>query len=302
MLSPIIAIFISFTTTAVILKFRHLHDHLTSDSDFSSPQKIHLMAVPRIGGISVLFGLIAAFITNYINDPSSSKVEILLLISLIPTFAIGLCEDITKNISIRMRLIFTAVSALIAIVILDINISRVDIPFIDSVLITPYLSIPLTIFAITGLTNSYNIIDGFNGLATVIGICNLLAIAYLALIMDDIVLMYLCLNFIGGLIGFLLWNYPKGLVFLGDGGAYVLGFWLAIISILLIQRHQDISAWFVILVNVYPILETLFTIFRRKIYRRRSPGQPDGIHFHTLIYRRVLSKKKIKYLHTESEC
>jgi UDP-N-acetylmuramyl pentapeptide phosphotransferase/UDP-N-acetylglucosamine-1-phosphate transferase len=75
---------------------------------------------------------------------------------------------------------------------------------------------------------------------------------------------------------------------LGDGGAYLIGFWIASLSILLVSRHSEISPWFALLINGYPILETIFTIYRRKIHQGKSPGLPDGIHFHTLIYRRIL--------------
>jgi UDP-N-acetylmuramyl pentapeptide phosphotransferase/UDP-N-acetylglucosamine-1-phosphate transferase len=93
---------------------------------------------------------------------------------------------------------------------------------------------------------------------------------------------------IGAILGFFIWNYPRGLIFLGDGGAYLIGFWIAASSILLVTRHSEISPWFALLVNGYPIMETLFTIYRRRIHQNKNPGMPDGIHFHTLIYRRIL--------------
>jgi UDP-N-acetylmuramyl pentapeptide phosphotransferase/UDP-N-acetylglucosamine-1-phosphate transferase len=79
---------------------------------------------------------------------------------------------------------------------------------------------------------------------------------------------------------------------LGDGGAYLIGFWIASLSILLTYRHQEISPWFALLINGYPIMETLFTIYRRRIHQKKSPGQPDGIHFHTLVYRRILMNNR----------
>jgi len=91
-------------------------------------------------------------------------------------------------------------------------------------------------------------------------------------------------------LGFFIWNYPRGLIFLGDGGAYLIGFWIASLSILLVSRHTEVSPWFALLVNAYPIMETIFTIYRRSIHQNKNPGLPDGIHFHTLIYRRLLTK------------
>lgn len=135
----------------------------------------------------------------------------------------------------------------------------------------------------TGLANAYNIIDGFNGLASMVGIITLLAIAYMGFLFFDPTIIYLSLVMAGAILVFFIWNYPRGLIFLGDGGAYLIGFWIAALSILLTCRHQEISPWLALLINGYPILETLFTIYRRRFHQGKGPGQPDCIHFHTLI-------------------
>jgi UDP-GlcNAc:undecaprenyl-phosphate/decaprenyl-phosphate GlcNAc-1-phosphate transferase len=85
-----------------------------------------------------------------------------------------------------------------------------------------------------------------------------------------------------------------GYIFLGDGGAYLIGFWIGVLSILLVNRNPQISPWFPILINLYPTTETLFSIYRRKIIRKSSATQPDGLHFHMLIYRRL-----VKWITTE---
>jgi len=107
-----------------------------------------------------------------------------------------------------------------------------------------------------------------------------------ALVGDDLVFTS-ALAMIGALLGFLAWNYPKGKIFLGDGGAYLLGFWLAELSVLLVARHPEISPWFPMLLLVYPIFETLFSMYRRKVIQGQSPGQPDRMHLHQVIYMRL---------------
>jgi UDP-N-acetylmuramyl pentapeptide phosphotransferase/UDP-N-acetylglucosamine-1-phosphate transferase len=89
-------------------------------------------------------------------------------------------------------------------------------------------------------------------------------------------------------LGFFFWNFPHGLIFLGDGGAYFLGFWVAETAILLIHRNHDVSALFPLLACIYPIFETLFSIYRRVVVRARPAGMPDGIHLHSLVYRRIM--------------
>jgi UDP-N-acetylmuramyl pentapeptide phosphotransferase/UDP-N-acetylglucosamine-1-phosphate transferase len=93
---------------------------------------------------------------------------------------------------------------------------------------------------------------------------------------------------IGAIGGFFFWNYPRGLIFLGDGGAYMIGIWIGALSILLVTRNPLVSPWFALLVNAYPIFETLFSMWRRKVHQGKNPVMPDGAHFHTLIYRRIM--------------
>ena len=281
------AFFSSFIATLLIIRYQHLHSHFSADSDLSGPQKFHKNIVPRIGGVSIATGLVLAISIKAWSHPETNN-ELTLLLCATPTFFIGLIEDLTKKISVRKRLFFTAISAGLFIYYLQVYINRLDIPIINEVLVIPFFGIIFTIIAITGLANAYNIIDGFNGLASMVGTITLLAIAYIGFVFLDLTIIYLALVMVGAILGFFIWNYPRGLIFLGDGGAYLIGFWIAILTILLVSRHQEISPWFALLINGYPILETLFTIYRRKIHQGKSPGHPDGIHFHTLIYRRIL--------------
>ena len=287
MSSLLVAFFSSFIATLFIIRFKHLHQHFSADSDLSGPQKFHTHAVPRIGGISIAVGLFIATLFR-LKSPSPPSLEIILLVCAIPTFAIGLTEDLTKKVSVRLRLLFTAIAAALLVYLVPLQITRLDIPYIDLLFTIPIVSAVLTIFAITGLANAYNIIDGFNGLASMVGVITLLAIAYLGFILADPLLTHLSLIMAAAILGFFIWNYPRGLIFLGDGGAYLIGFWIASLSILLTYRHQEVSPWFALLINSYPIMETLFTIYRRRIHQGKSPGEPDGIHFHTLVYRRIL--------------
>ena len=282
------AFFSSFIATLLIIRFQHLHSHFSADSDLSGPQKFHKFSVPRIGGISIATGIFAATLFRLQSNPGST-IETTLLVCTIPTFAIGLAEDLTKKIGIKTRLIFTAIAASMAAIYLGAQINRLDVPGIDCLLAIPGIGMLFTIFAVTGLANAYNIIDGFNGLSSMVGIITLMGLTYVSYAVGDPLMMYLSLVMAGSILGFFLWNYPRGLIFLGDGGAYLIGFWIAIITVMLVARHQNISPWFALLINAYPILETLFTIYRRKIHQGKNPGLPDGIHFHTLIFRRILN-------------
>ena len=289
----LIAFFISCITTILIIRTQKFHRRITGDFLMDGPQKFHTNSVPRIGGIGIALGLSFAILFN-LRSASDTNFSCTLLLCASPVFMIGLAEDLSKRISIKTRLLFTAIGAFMATILIGAQIPRLDIPGVDFLLTLPTLSILLTIFAITGVSNAYNIIDGFNGLSSMVAIITLLALGYVSIILGDSLIASLSFTMASGVLGFFIWNYPRGLIFLGDGGAYLIGFWVATLSVLVVARHSEVSPWFALMINGYPILETLFTIYRRKIHQGKSPGQPDGIHFHSLIFRRILNSKVIK--------
>lgn len=283
------AFFSSFIVTLFIIKTQKLHGVFSADHNLEGPQKFHKKIVPRIGGLAIGLGTYLAIVLEVKNYAQLEEEAFFVFCSL-PTFLIGLTEDITKNISVRARLIFTALSALLATLFLGAEIRSLDIPLLGYVYAIPGIAILFTIFAITGLANAFNIIDGFNGLSSMVGIISLVALGYMGIQFGDGLIIFLSFTMAASILGFFIWNYPRGLIFLGDGGAYLIGFWIATLSVLLVCRHEEISPWFAVMLNAYPILETLFTIYRRKFHQGKSPGHPDGIHFHSLIFRRILNR------------
>lgn len=293
MISLLAAFFTSFIVTILIIRTQKLHGGISGDRDFDGPQKFHTAVVPRIGGLGIGLALFASIAINYQSSPDGPQ-RMLMLFCALPAFGIGLTEDLTKKISVHTRLLLTAFGATLAATFLNARITGLDIPFIDLAFSISAVSIIFTVFAITGLANAYNIIDGFNGLSSMVGIITLLALGYMGIKLNDPFIFSLSFSMAAAIMGFFLLNYPRGLIFLGDGGAYLIGFWVGTLSVLLVNRHPEISPWFAVMVNAYPIMETLFTIYRRKFHQGKSPGHPDGIHFHSLIFRRILSPGSIK--------
>ena len=288
MLELLIAFFTSLGINTLIICTQALHGAYSADSQLSGPQKFHSKPIPRIGGLGISIAIFTS-ITSYQKNPEAIQ-GLFALFCALPVFGVGIAEDISKKISVRTRLIFTAIGAFLFTYLFNVSVQSLGIPGMDLLLLMPIVSIGFTIFAITGVANAYNIIDGFNGLSSMVGIISLLALGYMGVLFDDRLIMLLSLTMASAILGFFVLNYPNGLIFLGDGGAYLIGFWIAILSILLCARHPEISPWFALILNAYPILETLFTIYRRKFHQNKSPGHPDGIHFHSLIYRRVVNR------------
>ena len=262
---------------------------LLADHDFSGPQKFHSVAVPRVGGIGIVAGLVVAagFVALSTGD-NGGLTGLMLLACAIPAFAFGLIEDMTKSVSAAWRLVATAASATLAFWLLDAQVRHTAIPGLDWVVSYGFGALVVTVLAVAGIANSVNIIDGFNGLASMCVMIMLAGLAYVAFQVGDPLIGTLALAGIGAVLGFFIWNCPAGLVFLGDGGAYFLGFFVAELSILLLVRNPAVSPVFPLLVCIYPVFETLFSIYRRRFLRAVPPSMPDGIHLHSLIYRRVL--------------
>jgi len=289
MILTLISLFTSALTCFLIIHLNFLHK-ITSDPVGKGPQKFHKKPVPRIGGLGIALGLFASWLFLKLKGDSFSKEFFLFLISAIPAFSGGILEDLTKSGRIKIRLFLTLLSAGMGAFLLDSLITRIDVPFIDFFLKLFPISFAFTVFAVSGICHAINIIDGFNGLSGMVSLIILTSLGYVSYLTGDSFLLSLCLSAGGAIIGFLVWNYPYGLIFLGDGGAYLLGFLIAEISVLLVNKHPEVSAWFPMMLCVYPVTETLFSIYRKKFLRKMSPALPDGLHFHMLIYKRIVKQ------------
>ena len=279
----------SATLTMVLVSLAKGSWRQSSDHDLHGPQKFHAVPVPRVGGLGVAATMLAAaFYADWRSDLPALHSALVLMFCALPAFATGLLEDVTKAVSARWRLLATALSGGLAIWFLDALIQQTHIPGLDWIVSWPLGAVCVTVLAVAGIANSVNIIDGFNGLASMCVVIMLAALAYVAYQVGDTLVATLALAGMGAVMGFFIWNFPAGLIFLGDGGAYFLGFLVAELSILLLVRNPVVSPIFPLLVCIYPVFETVFSIYRRRFLRALPPSMPDGIHLHSLIYRRVM--------------
>ncbi len=288
MLAIVVAFVVALVITLLLVRRAQVVGGSALDVDTAGPQKFHSTPVPRVGGIGIVAGIGLAVAAVSWRAPRTGEMGALLLACGIPVFAGGLIEDLTKRVTPLQRLLLTAVSAALAAWVLDAALVRTTIPGLDWLVSFAAGSIVATVFAVAGVANAINIIDGFNGLASMCVAIMLAALAYVAHQVGDPVVGVLALAGIGAVFGFFLWNFPAGLIFLGDGGAYFLGFWFAELAVLLLVRNPTVSPLFPLLVCIYPVVETLFSIYRRRVLRAMPPSMPDGIHLHSLIYRRMM--------------
>ncbi|GAA5030710.1 glycosyltransferase [Massilia kyonggiensis] len=214
----------------------------------------------------------------------------LLLVASLPAFLAGLIEDFTKQVSVRMRLMATALSALVASGLLGATVTELDIWGVDTLLAFMPFALLVTAVVVAGGSNAINIIHGFNGLSSSTIVVMAPGLAAVALLCGDQLVANLGVLCIGATLGFMALNYPRGKLFLGDGGAYFLGFWVSEMAVLLLVRNPSVNAWQVLSICAYPVIEVLFSIYRRRFIQKVSPGAPDALHLHTLVYRRLVFK------------
>jgi len=275
----------SFALCVLLVLTKRWHGALTMDHT-EGVQKFHTAPTPRIGGVPIVLGLIVAW------GKATADIQALLtpiLFAGMPAFIFGVLEDITKRVGVMQRLLATMASGLLAWWITDYSLTRLDIWGLDWLLQFTLVSALFTAFAVGGVANSINIIDGFNGLASTMSSLAFVGFALIAWQVGDVQLAGVALVLAACVWGFFWVNWPLGKIFLGDGGSYFIGFSLAWVAVLLIERNPGVSAFAALLICSHPIIEVLFSIFRRKI-KKMNPGHPDRLHFHSLVKQRYVRR------------
>jgi UDP-N-acetylmuramyl pentapeptide phosphotransferase/UDP-N-acetylglucosamine-1-phosphate transferase len=290
------ALIVSVAASLLIVLSQKQHGSLSHDHDLDGVQKVHRAAVPRIGGLAVVTGILSGLLAFRQMDAAAADTAsygdiFLLLAASLPAFVAGTIEDVTKRVTVRARLAATVLSAVIASAILGATLTRLDLWGIDTLLAVTPLAIMITAVVVSGGSNAINIIDGFNGLSASTVVIMGAGLAAVALQYGDMFVATLGALCIGATLGFLALNYPFGKLFLGDGGAYFLGFWLSEMAVLLLVRNPSVNAWQVLAICAYPVIEVLFSIYRRRVIQNVSPGTPDALHLHTLVFRRLVARQ-----------
>lgn len=275
----------TFLICQAIVLTRDWHGKHTMDG-LNGIQKVHGTPTPRIGGIAVALGLVI----GWIFAPDNIKIILgPMLVASIPAFLSGIVEDISKRGVVAERLFATFASGLLAWWLTGYSITKIDVFGFDSLLHFAPISILFTAFALGGVANAVNIIDGFNGLASGAVLLSLATLGLIAFKAGDADSAKVCFVIGGVIAGFMLVNYPYGKIFLGDGGAYLLGFLLGWVAVLITARNPNVSPWAPLLACGYPILEVLFSMARRRA-RTHQLGRPDRLHLHSLIWSRITRK------------
>ncbi len=283
----------ALTSLLIIVWFARTKTQRFKRNDTSAVQASHLNPTPRIGGLAIIVALIVAAALSHSADNWTTFV--LFLVSAMPVFVVGLAEDLGYSASPRRRLLAATVSGAVFIALIGQWVLRTGILGLDTALHWSPFAVAFSLFLAVGISHAFNLIDGLNGLAGFTAFAASLALATIAHQSALTEHRDILLAISAAIIGFLVFNFPFGKIFLGDAGAYAIGHLLVWMSISILWNAPDVSPFAMLLIFFWPIADTLLAITRR-LSLGKPIAQPDRLHFHQLIMRGVeiglLGRKK----------
>ncbi len=262
------------------------------DDQFRKPQAFHKFPTPMIGGIGIFISLLIIFcVLFFLKDIVLFEY---IYISIL-FFILGFIDDLKININPNIRLILMIVLLIFFVQYNNFYIEATGIEFLNNWLSdSKYFSLIFVCLCFLFIINGANLIDGYNGL---LGIHSLIIFINLFLINyfnENSNLVNLLFFTILILLIFLKFNFPKGKIFLGDGGSYLLGALLAATAISTSIANPTISPFYFCILLFYLFFEVFFSFFRKLIKEKISPVHPDKKHLHMLIYKTLLKKNNDK--------
>ncbi len=240
--------------------------------DIPDARKVHTQAIPRVGGIAMVAGSVISILL--LADLDQQIVAI--IVGFLVIWMFGLWDD---KCDLNYKVKFLGQLLAVVIVVTWGGVVVNTFPFVDGYL-PDYLAIPLTIFALVGITNAINLSDGLDGLA---GGTSLISISIIALLAYDAggdMVVIVSMAVAGSILGFLRHNTYPARLFMGDTGSQFLGFSLGVLVIVLSQSiNSAMSSLIPLFILGLPILDTL-AVMGQRIYERQSPFAPDKNHIH----------------------
>ncbi len=249
---------------------------------YSPLQKIHKGFVPPIGGLIIFF---STYLFSYFFNEGSILFKWYVFLPSLSIIIIGFIEDFGGKVSPFIRLLVIFIGSFIFCYYS--SLPSLEIWFIGD-LINQNKIIQVLFYSIclTGLSNGVNMIDGMNGLAGFTILSMIFSIFTIIISLDlsrDHLTLIISLAI--SILVFLFFNFPFGKIFLGDSGAYWLG-WLIGIIVINIYSNNSLNTWGAVIILFYPSMEVIFSTFR-KIFSYKSPFEADLQHLHLKLYFKI---------------
>lgn len=265
----------------------------TSRGSLLQHHHTHTGIIPRIGGLGMVLGLAAAYLFCffYLDErDNQSLIHYAVFAGGVAAFLLGFIDDV-RPMGARVKLLAQIIIALLAHNA-GLDVERITIPFLNVVVELGVFSIFVTVIWIVALMNLINLIDGLDGLAGGVGLMLMCLLAYLAYQENVVFSALLALGMVGAILGFLFHNFPPAKVYMGDSGAYLIGYVIAAISLLNTQKGTVLAAMIApMLALALPICDVAFAIIRRGL-KGLPLFRPDRGHIHHRLIATGLSHKR----------
>lgn len=246
-------------------------------------RKVHTRIMPRLGGLAIYISFAICF---FLFIPLTKEALGIFIGGTIIVIT-GVLDD-KYQLSPKAKMLGQLIAAVV-VVSMGLRVEFINLPFEGQVYFK-WLSIPVTIFWIVGVTNAVNLIDGLDGLAAGVSGIAIAATMIMAFLMGNTLAILLSVILLGSVIGFLYYNFHPAKIFMGDTGALFLGFSLAALSILGFKQLTVIAFLVPILILGVPLSDTFFAIIRR-IVNKKPISEPDKNHLHHCLLGMGLSHR-----------
>lgn len=263
--------------------------------DQPNERKVHKSPIPRLGGAAIYFGflisvVVAVSLAYFLNVHLKFLPILGLLISSTIIFILGVIDDVS-GLKSTTKLAWQVIASII-VIFFGVEINFISNPLNGILPLAAFISIPLTLLWLTGVTNAINLIDGLDGLAAGVTAISASTLFFVALRTHEIGAAVILLALAGASLGFLRFNFFPAKIFLGDSGSYLLGFVLAVASIMGVFKTTLVVALILpVLILGVPIFDTIFAIGRR-LSQGKSPFAADNKHIHHMLLRAGFSQRE----------
>ncbi len=279
---------------AIFLKiFKKNKLKILIDNQFNKPQAFHNTAIPIAGGLGIYISFVFVII-NFMIFEEVFFLEYFTICSLF--FLLGFVDDIRINIKPTIRLFLMILVLVFLVNYNDFYIEKTGIEILNHWLEnSKFFSLLFISLCFLFVINGANLIDGYNGhlgIHTLIILTNLFFINYFNENNDFANFLFFGILTI---IIFLIFNFPRAKVFLGDSGSYFLGAFIAVSTIKTSFLNPEISPFYFCILLFYLFFEVFFSFFRKLIKEKKSPIHPDSKHLHMILYKFLLKKNKDKF-------
>jgi UDP-GlcNAc:undecaprenyl-phosphate/decaprenyl-phosphate GlcNAc-1-phosphate transferase len=281
----ILSFLIPLITVVVITPFVIKFAILIGATDQPDARKVHQKIMPRLGGLAIFIGMVVGYLSLELYQYKITGITVAAFL----IFLVGVIDDM-YTLSPKYKLLGQILAALV-VVKTGLLIEFIELPFIGKFDLGLF-TYPITILWIIAITNAINLIDGLDGLAAGISSIVIGTIAIMAGLNGNFLILTLSLMVLGSTIGFLLYNFHPAKIFMGDTGALLLGYFIAILSLLGLYKSVTLFSFVVpILILGVPLFDTTFAIIRR-IANKRPISAPDKGHLHHRLLSLGISHRK----------